>query len=80
MNKSWSDIMIGLASDMTNLKNIRWTYCINLTSYLYYCNGGTLMYNGRSNNYSAGYKEGDELVILLDMFKGELQFFVNGVD
>jgi hypothetical protein len=38
------------------------------------------MYNGRSNNYSAGYKEGDELVILLDMFKGELQFFVNGVD
>ena len=72
--------MIGVASDMTSLKNDRTTYCTNKTSYLYYSNGGTMWYNGTSNNYSAGYKEGDELVILLDMFKGELQFFVNGED
>jgi len=39
-----------------------------------------MWFNGSSNNYSGGYKEGDEFAILLDMFKGELRFFVNGVD
>ncbi len=78
MVTSRSDIMIGVASDMTNLKNERTTYSTNKTSYLYYSNGGTMYFNGSSAGYAAGYNAGDEFGLLLDMFKGELIFYVNG--
>ncbi len=70
--------MIGVASDMTNQKDERTTYSTNKTSYLYYCNGGTMWYDGNSHQYASGYKAGDELALLLDIYKGELEFFVNG--
>jgi hypothetical protein len=37
-----------------------------------------MWYNGDSHQYASGYRAGDELALLLDMHKGELEFFVNG--
>ena len=72
--------MIGVASDMTDLKNTRKTYNVNKTSYLYYSYHGKIYYNGSSIKYSQKYTEKDELIILLDMYNGELRFIVNGED
>jgi hypothetical protein len=44
--------MVGVASDMTNLKNKRRTYNENKTSYLYYSHNGDLYYNGDYKHYS----------------------------
>jgi hypothetical protein len=44
--------MIGVASDMTDLKNTRNTYNINKTSYLYYSYSGKIYYNKTSIKYS----------------------------
>jgi hypothetical protein len=44
--------MIGVASDMTDLKNTRKTYNVNKTSYLYYSYHGKIYYNGSSIKYS----------------------------
>jgi hypothetical protein len=78
LKKSRSDIMIGVASDMTNQKNERTTYSTNKTSYLYYSNFGTMWYNGNPHQYASDYREGDEFALLLDMYKRELEFFING--
>jgi hypothetical protein len=67
---------------LTEKKEERMTFRTHKHSYLYYSNGGSFWYHNLSKNYAKdkGYKQGDEVGILLDMWNGEIKFTVNGED
>jgi hypothetical protein len=72
--------MIGVAKSLAHRKNEKDIHNSFHDSYLLYSAGG-FYYHKTMKGYEAGiYKKGDEIGILLDMWKGEIRFVINGID
>ncbi len=72
--------MIGIAKSLENRKNLKDIHNTFYDSYLIYSAGG-LYYHKKWKLYAgANYNSGDEIGVLLDMWKGELKFVINGID